>query len=119
MNLDRLKALSLPLQKRQQRQWPRQLVLFLIVIPVLATIAHAQGGPPFRTDDPETPGNRNWEINFGWVGERSTGEGSYSIPDVDLNYGLGDRIQLKFELPIVIHEIRQVPNDTETISSTT
>ena len=84
----------------------------------LCGVAHAQGGPPFKTDDPETPGNRNWEINFGWVGERSTGEGSYSIPDVDLNYGLGDRIQLKFELPIVIHEVRQVPNDTETISST-
>jgi len=85
----------------------------------LCGIAHAQGGPPFRTDDPETPGNRNWEINFGWVGERSTGEGSYSIPDVDLNYGFGDRIQLKFELPIVIHETRQISNDSEGIQSNT
>ena len=58
------------------------------------------------TDDPETPGNKQWEINFGWLGERSAGEGSYSVPDVDLNYGLGDSIQLKFELPIVIHEVR-------------
>ena len=99
---------------------PRFFILvFAISLLSLCGVAHAQGGPPFRTDDPETPGNRNWEINFGWVGERSTSEDSYSIPDVDLNYGLGDRIQLKFELPIVIHEIRQVPNDTETISSTT
>lgn len=41
------------------------------------------------------------------------GEGSYSIPDVDLNYGLGDRIQLKFKLPIVTHEVRQLPGDDE------
>jgi hypothetical protein len=74
-------------------------------------VACAQGGPPFKTDDPETPGNKHWEINFGWMGERSAAEGSYSIPNVDLNYGLGDRIQLKFELPIVIHEVRQLPGD--------
>jgi hypothetical protein len=74
-------------------------------------VACAQGGPPFKTDDPETPGNKHWEINFGWMGERSAGEGSYAIPDVDLNYGLGDRIQLKFELPIVIHEVRELPGN--------
>ena len=93
--------------------------MFAISLLSLCGVAHAQGGPPFRTDDPETPGNRNWEINFGWVGERSTGEGSYSIPDVDLNYGFGDRIQLKFELPIVIHETRQISNDSEGIQSNT
>ena len=93
--------------------------MFATFLLSLCGIAHAQGGPPFRTDDPETPGNRNWEINFGWVGERSTGEGSYSIPDVDLNYGFGDRIQLKFELPIVIHETRQISNDSEGIQSNT
>src|ERR1700727_3366091 len=109
MNLDRLKALSLPLPKRQQRQWPRQLVLFLIVIPVLATIAHAQGGPPFRTDDPETPGNKHWEINFGWIGDRNPQAGAYQVPDFDINYGLGDRLQLKYELPIAIEEIRPLP----------
>jgi hypothetical protein len=82
-------------------------------------VAYAQGGPPFKTDDPETPGNKHWEINFGWMGERSAGEGSYSIPDVDLNYGLGDHIQLKFELPIVIHEIRALPGDMGQIESAT
>ena len=33
-----------------------------------AAFAHAQGGPPFITDDPGTPGNRQWEINVGWLG---------------------------------------------------
>ena len=109
MNLDRLKALSLPLQKRQQHQWPRRLVLFLILAPALATIAHAQGGPPFRTDDPETPGNKHWEINFGWSGDRNPQAGAYQVPDFDINYGLGDRIQLKYEIPIAIEETRAQP----------
>jgi hypothetical protein len=69
--------------------------------------ALAQGGPPFRTDDPETPGNRHWEINFGWVGDRNPMAGAYQVPDFDINYGLGDRIQLKYELPIAVEESRQ------------
>jgi hypothetical protein len=33
-------------------------------------------------------------------------EGSYATPNLDFNYGLGDRIQLKFELPLMIQESR-------------
>jgi hypothetical protein len=73
---------------------------------VFAAAAYGQGGPPFRTDDPETPGNLHWEINFGWIGDRNPAAGAYQIPDFDINYGLGDRIQLKYELPIAIEEIR-------------
>lgn len=29
-----------------------------------------QGGPPLITDDPDTPGNRHWEINLGFILER-------------------------------------------------
>lgn len=69
-----------------------------------SVVAHAQGGPPFRTDDPETPGNKHWEINFGWIGDRNPAAGAYQVPDFDINYGLGDRIQLKYEIPIAIEE---------------
>jgi hypothetical protein len=79
-------------------------------LPALFAVgAYAQGGPPFRTDDPETPGNQHWEINFGWIGDRGPGAGAYQVPDFDINYGLGDRIQLKYELPIAIEEIRPLP----------
>jgi hypothetical protein len=71
-----------------------------------ATVAMGQAGPPFRTDDPETPGNKNWENNLGWIGDRNPYEGYYSIPNFDFNYGLGDRIQLKYELPVAVHELR-------------
>jgi len=70
---------------------------------------HAQGGPPFRTDDPDPPGNRHWEINFGFIADRNPGEGAYQVPDFDINYGLGDRIQLKYELPIALEETRAQP----------
>jgi len=113
MNLDRLRALSLPLQKRQQLQWPCRLVLFLLALSALATVAHAQGGPPFRTDDPETPGNKHWEINFGWIGDRNPQAGAYQVPDFDINYGLGDHIQLKYEIPIAIEETRPVPGTNQ------
>jgi hypothetical protein len=81
-----------------------------VALPIFLTItANAQGGPPFRTDDPETPGNQRWEINFGWIGDRNPAAGAYQVPDFDINYGLGDRIQLKYEIPIAIEETRPEP----------
>jgi hypothetical protein len=87
----------------------RLLLLASLTFWLHATAARAQGGPPFRTDDPDTPGNRHWEINFGFIGDRNPGTGAYQVPDFDINYGLGDRIQLKYELPISIEETRPAP----------
>jgi hypothetical protein len=85
------------------------IAAFLCLLAALSATAHAQGGPPFRTDDPETPGNKHWEINFGWIGDRNPAAGAYQVPDFDINYGLGDRIQLKYEIPIAIEETRPQP----------
>lgn len=77
------------------------LRFFVLLVPVAAaSISCAQGGPPFITDDPGTPGNRHWEINFGWIANHNPGQSYYEIPDVDMNYGWGDRVQLKYELPL-------------------
>jgi hypothetical protein len=83
--------------------------LCLLIIGVGSCCAWGQGGPPFRTDDPDTPGNKHWEINFGWIGDRNPAAGAYQVPDFDINYGLGDRVQLKYELPIAIEEQRPLP----------
>ena len=56
-----------------------------------------QGGPPMLTDDPYTPGSGNWEINAAYQEERTPQEWFRSFPHVDFNYGLGERIQLKYE----------------------
>lgn len=78
-------------------------VVTFVLFPVLVV---AQGGPPFLSDDPDTPGNHHWEINMGYLGERSRFGGSYQTPDIDINYGVGSRIQLKYELPLSIDEVR-------------
>jgi hypothetical protein len=65
-------------------------------------IARAQGGPPLLTDDPGTPGNRHWEINVGFTFDRSRSALDFETPRIDFNYGLGERIQLKYELPWVV-----------------
>jgi hypothetical protein len=72
----------------------------LLAMALSAALAHGQGGPPFITDDPGTPGNKHWEINIGWVGDHNPGLSYYQLPDFDINYGLGDRIQLKYEIPV-------------------
>ena len=69
-------------------------------------LAWAQGGAPFRSDDPDTPGNRHWEINLGLIGERNAFAGSYATPNIDINYGIGNRIQLKYEIPLGMEETR-------------
>ena len=67
----------------------------------LAPSARAQGGPPMLTDDPGTPGNKRWEINFLSTLQRTRSGWVFETPNVDLNYGLGNHIQLKFEAPWV------------------
>ena len=74
------------------------LVACLAFLP-LAVLA--QGGPPLVTDDPETPGAGKWEINHGIILQRTTGRLEVAAPDIDLNYGWGERIQLKLDIPWV------------------
>ena len=62
----------------------------------------AQGGPPLLTDDPGTPGDGQWEINLAAEIERFPNERVYALPLLDVNYGVGDRIQLKVEVPWVV-----------------
>ena len=84
----------------------RFLCLSAAGLTLFLPLTFGQGGPPFRSDDPDTPGSRNWEINLGFIGERNPVAGSYDVPNVDINYGLGHRVQLKYEVPFSIQETR-------------
>ena len=59
--------------------------------------AFGQGGPPYYTNDPGTPGNLNWEINLGYMPFFYSNQSVSHTPDVDLNFGVGERIQLTYE----------------------
>lgn len=68
----------------------------------LTASVRAQGGPPMLTDDPGTPGDGRWEVNFLSTLERSRNGWVSKAPNVDVNYGLGNHIQLKFEVPWLV-----------------
>lgn len=72
-------------------------ILFLIA----CCMARAQGGPPLITDDPETIGRNRIELNLALTAAQRPGEREYELPLIDFNYGVGDRGQLKFEIPWV------------------
>jgi hypothetical protein len=74
------------------------LVAMIALVPVPA---RAQGGPPLLTDDPDTPGPGYWEINVSTFFEKNTQGRTVEVPRLDVNYGVGRRIQLKFEVPWV------------------
>ncbi len=61
--------------------------------------AWAVGGAPLETDDPDTPGDGHWEINLATIGQHTSHGETVSFLDADINYGLGDFIQLKADLP--------------------
>ncbi len=77
----------------------RCLSALLLQLPVFAW---AQGGPPFLTNDPGTPGHANWEINLGSMQNVARGGSAYQLPQLDLNLGLGDRVQLSYEIPYAL-----------------
>jgi len=85
------------------------LLLFLVAVCVasLPRRVVAQAGPPLLTDDPETPGNGHWEINVAWTLSQKQNERLFAIPLIDINYGLGERIQLKAEVPWLVLQDRQ------------
>jgi hypothetical protein len=58
-------------------------------------------GPPLETDDPDTPGDGQWEINLAATLEkRARLEELTSL--LDINYGLGERVQLKVKPRVVL-----------------
>jgi hypothetical protein len=59
--------------------------------------SRAQGGPPMITDDPGTPGDGKFEINLAIAFERQPNESAFDAPGIDINYGVGDRIQLTLQ----------------------
>jgi hypothetical protein len=79
--------------------WVRPIAVLLLTL--TPALARAQGGPPLLTDDPDTPGPNHWEINVSAFLARTHLQRTLELPRVDLNYGVGEHIQLKFELPWV------------------
>ena len=85
--------------------WPK-LLLISALAAATSCAAFAQGGPPLITDDPGTPGNGHWEINLAATIEKRRAGRLFEAPLADINYGLGNHIQLKLEIPWLVLQER-------------
>ena len=74
-----------------------------MLVAAVARVAFGQGGPPMITDDPGTPGNGKWENNLAIIFEHRPNETSFDAPEIDLNYGVGEHIQLTLQnAPVIL-----------------
>ena len=91
------------MQKRIFNRFKKKLqikskVFFGVLLAHIAPV-WAAGGPPMISDDPGTPGDGRWEINLATLSYFDTTTTTYQLPLADFNYGVGDRLQLKIEMP--------------------
>jgi hypothetical protein len=70
------------------------LVVCLFFVPSLVF-----GGPPFVTDDPETPEWHGFEINNALTLQQTGHDRTMQMPLLDINYGYKPNVQLKVESP--------------------
>src|ERR1700722_10756496 len=92
-----LKASGTLLPKRRPAQYLLSLVLGTMILG-----ANAVGGPPLLTDDPDTPGPNHWEINVALTSEKNADAWRFETPLIDLNYGIGEHLELTYEVPLVV-----------------
>lgn len=66
-------------------------------------------GPPILTDDTGTPGPGKWETNIGFTIDKRQDATRYETPAIDLNYGVGERIQLNYSVSWVVLDNKNEP----------
>lgn len=60
------------------------------------------GSPPMQTDDTDTPGPGTWETNLVAHADLAGAARRIQMPNIDINYGSGDTLQFKYEVPYVL-----------------
>lgn len=83
-----------------------------VILTTMSRLAFAQGGPPLLTDDPGTPGDGRTELNIAFTVENFRTTFLYGTPQFDFNYGVGDRIQIKCEVPSLIGTAQHQPTES-------
>jgi hypothetical protein len=74
-----------------------------VALTLAASLIAVEGlaGPPLETDDPDTPGPNQWEINLS--SPFATRNDTWLFqPLLDLNYGVGESVQLKLKPRLVV-----------------
>jgi hypothetical protein len=79
---------------------PRLALAVVVALSVLGSFSRVMAGPPYVTDDPETPKRHGWEINLATTVARSSDMTQLQTPLFDVNFGLTSSVQLKLEMPV-------------------
>src|SRR5512143_1614361 len=75
---------------------------FFIALTLICFPLGVLAGPPILTDDTGTPGSGKWETNMGFTIEKRRDAVLYNTPALDLNYGIGERIQLNYSISWIV-----------------
>jgi hypothetical protein len=75
---------------------------FILSLMIICFPPGVIAGPPILTDDTGTPGPGKWETNIGFTVEKRQDTNLYNTPALDLNYGVGDRIQLNYSVSWIV-----------------
>jgi hypothetical protein len=104
--------MKMAVSMRRPARMIQKIACIVTAFGCLPQCLHAQAGPPFQTNDPGTPGGGNWEINLAAAPVHTRDTTSWQVPQLDLNFGLGDRIQLTLQVPYVIQTDSSAPRAT-------
>ena len=72
----------------------------LLTAALLSCVAVASAGPPYVTDDPETPVHNGWEINTAYIHDRLPGQSQAQEPLFDINYGCRSNLELGVQVSV-------------------
>lgn len=75
---------------------------FIAVLAIIFFPLGVLAGPPILTDDTGTPGPGKWETNMGITVDKRRDTTLYNTPALDLNYGIGERIQLNYSVSWIV-----------------
>ena len=67
---------------------------------LIAATSAANAGPPYLTDDPETPPLHRWEAVLFTMGTIADGAATGALPAIEFNYGGFEATQLHIKVPI-------------------
>ena len=68
----------------------------------------AEAGPPFVTDDPETPDKGHFEINLAAQYTRFNGGSTANIPSLEVNFGVLSNLQATILVPLGLSQVSGV-----------
>lgn len=94
-------------------EYVRFVIIFLLPLSIYAQ----EGGPPMLTDDARVADYKEWELNVS-VNTSKADRTTWSIPHIDLNYGVYHDLQLKIEAPLLFNfnkDIHEKPSVGEVI----